>query len=115
VAVVIAVVGTIYVLTHLGGVWPRQVTVLYALDPRAVELDVDYVQAGEVVSSARFRPNDPTSAVIRHRVRLQPGAYEARITVYRADGRGEEQSRALLVPAEGPIRFDLTEATIASE
>ncbi|MGB8332361.1 MAG: hypothetical protein WCE62_19710 [Polyangiales bacterium] len=110
-----AVIGMVVVGTRLGGVWPREVDVSYALEPGVVELEVDYVQDGEAVASARLRQDDLASGVIEHRVRLQPGTYQARITVYRADGVGHEHSRSLRVPGEGSNRFDLKEATTRSE
>jgi|GEM_PF-1554307 len=115
IAALIAVIGMLFVGTRLGGIWPRDVDVGYSLDPGVVELDVDYLHAGEVVASARFRRDDPDNASIQHRVRLQPGTYQARITVYHADGHGLQHRRALQVPSDGLTRFDLKETTIPSE
>jgi hypothetical protein len=91
------------------------VEVRYLLDPGVVELDVDYVQEGEAIASARFRQEDPKNTLIQHQVRLQAGTYQARIMVQRADGRGLGHTRVLIVPSEGPTRFDLKEATSRSE
>lgn len=114
IATVIAVIGVALVGTQLARAWPRDVEVAYLLGPSAVALDVDYLEEGEAVSSARFTRAAMKSNEVRHIVRLQPGHYEARITLYRADGTGIEHSRALIVPAEGLKRFDLREATNGS-
>jgi hypothetical protein len=103
------------VASRLARSWPRDVEVRYELDPGVVELDVDYVQEGEAVASARFRQEDPKNSLIQHQVRLQPGTYQARIMVQRADGRGLEHTRALIVPSEGTTRFDLKTVTRRSE
>jgi methionine-rich copper-binding protein CopC len=91
------------------------VEVSYSLDPGVTGLDVDYLQEGEAVASARFKQRDTNIAVVRHTVRLQPGEYEVRFIVYGPDGRGVEHAKALLVPAEGLTRFDLKEATTRSQ
>jgi len=93
----------------------RNVEVAYSLDPGVTELDVDYLQEGEAVASARFEQPKAKTVLFRHTVRLQPGEYEARITVYGPDGRGVEHGKVLVVPAEGLTRFDLREATSRSE
>ncbi len=114
IATAIALIGAIFVGNLLAGVWPRDVEVAYRLAPGVTELDVDYLQEGEAVASARFKQRDTKIAVVRHSVRLQPGEYEVRFTVYGPDGRGVEHAAALVVPAEGLTRFDLREATIRS-
>ena len=114
-ATVVALIGAAVVGSLLARVWPRDVEVAFSLDPGVTELDVDYLEEGEAVASARFMPTVGKTAVVRHVVRLQPGEYEARITVYGPDGRGIEHARVLVVPAEGLTRFDLTDATIRSE
>jgi len=114
IATAIALIGVVFVGSLLAGVWPRDVEVAYRLGPDVTELDVDYVQEGEAVASARFKRRDTKITVIRHTVRLQPGEYEVRFTVYGPDGRGIEQAKVLVVPAEGLTRFDLREATTRS-
>ena len=111
----VALIGAAVVGSSLARVWPRDVEVAFSLDPGVTELDVDYLEEGEAVASARFMPTVGKTGVVRHVVRLQPGEYEARITVYGPDGRGIEHARVLVVPAEGLTRFDLTDATIRSE
>ena len=115
IATLIAVIGMIVVGSQLASVWPRDVDVAYALDPGVTEVDVDYLQKGEAVVSTRIRRSEAKTTLVRHTVRLQPGEYQARITVYGADGRGVEHARLLVVPAEGVTRFDLKEATKRSE
>ncbi len=115
IATVIAVVGAIVVGGQLASVWPRQVEVAYMVDPGVTGIDIDYLQEGDVVASARFKQPDPTSTVIRHDVRLQPGEYQVRIVLHAADGRGIEELRLLQVPVDGLTRFDLKEATKRSE
>jgi len=111
IATVVAIIGAVLVGNHLASVWPRTVELAYALDPGIDELDVDFIHEGEAVASARFRQPDEKSILIRHSVRLQPGEYEARITLYRPGGPAVEHQRVLLVPAKGLTRFDLKEAT----
>jgi hypothetical protein len=115
IATAVAIIGAVVVGNHLASVWPRNVELAYALDPGIDELDVDFIQDGEAVASARFTQPEEKSALIRHTVRLQPGEYEARITVYRPDGPAVEHQRVLLVPAKGLTRFDLKEATKQSK
>ncbi|MGB8221149.1 MAG: hypothetical protein WCF10_01120 [Polyangiales bacterium] len=115
IAAAIAVIGTVFLGSRLAGLWPRDVDVRYTIDPGVVELQADYLQEGEAVASARFRQTDPENHLIRHTVRLQPGTYEAQITLYRAEGGVLQLSRVLKVPSEGPIRFDLKEGTGRSE
>jgi len=108
---VIALVGAAFVGGVLAEVWPRDVEVVYSLDPGATTLDVDYLQEGEAVASARFRQLDAKTTLVRHTVRLQPGEYRAQITVYGPDGWGVEHAKVLVVPTEGLTRFDLEKAT----
>jgi len=110
IASAIAIVGLILVANQLAGAWPREVEVEYLLDEGIQAVDVDYVQEGETVTSARFTKAALRGSQVRMRVRLQPGEYLALITVYRKDGTGVEQSRTLVVPAEGITLFDLREA-----
>jgi len=115
IATLIALIGVIFVGGSLARVWPRDVEVAYSLDPGVTDLDVDYLQEGQAVASTRFKQPDAKTTVARHTVRLQPGEYEVRITVYGPDGRGVEHAKMLIVPAEGLTRFDLKEATTRSE
>jgi len=115
IATLVAVIGALVVGNHLASIWPRDVEVAYTVDPAVAEIDVDYLQEGDAVASARFKQSDAKNTVIRHTVRLQPGDYQARIILYSVDGRGVEHVRRLHVPAEGLTRFDLKEATERSE
>ena len=114
-ATIVGVIGILVVGGQLARVWPRTVEVAYSLDPGIVAIDVDYLQEGEAVTSARFTQLDAKTTVFRHMVRLEPGEYQARITVYRSEGAAVEHAKVLLVPADGPTRFDLKQATIRSE
>jgi hypothetical protein len=111
IATVIALIGIAFVGSSLVRVWPRDVEVAFSLDPGVTALEVDYLEEGEAVASVRFRPPEVKTRVVRHVVRLQPGEYQARITVYGPDGRGVEHAKVLVVPAEGLTRFDLQEAS----
>ncbi|MBW2378163.1 MAG: hypothetical protein JRG70_01205 [Deltaproteobacteria bacterium] len=111
----VALIGVLFVGNLLARVWPRSVEVAFTLDPGVTEVDIDYLQEGEAVASARFKQPGGKTTVVRHSVRLQPGVYQARITVYRNEGPGVEHTKILLVPAEGLTRFDLKEATTRSE
>ena len=111
----IALIGVVFVGSLLAGVWPRDVEVAYRLGPGVTELDVDYLQEGEAVASARFEPRDTKMAVVRHTVRLQPGEYEVRFLVYGPDGRGVERAKVLIVPAEGLTRFRSEERRVGKE
>ncbi len=115
IATVIAVIGALVVGNHLASIWPRDVEVAYAIDPAVAEVDVDYLQGGDAVASVRFKQSDAKSTVIRHTVRLQPGEYELRITLYSANGQGIERHRRLQVPSEELTRFDLKETAERSE
>jgi len=115
IATVIGVLGIVLVGGHLARAWPRTVQVAYTLDPGIVAVDVDYLQEGEAVASARFKQPDAKTAVVGHAIRLQPGEYQARIAVYRADGPPIEHAKTLIVPSDGIIRFDLKQSTTRSE
>jgi hypothetical protein len=115
IATVIAVIGMVLVGGHLARVWPRTVEVAYSLGPGVVAVDVDYLKEGEAAASARFEQSDAKTTVVRHAVRLQPGEYQAQITVYRSDGPAIEHTRMLIVPADGLTQFDLKQSTIRSE
>ena len=58
IATVIALIGVLFVGSLLARVWPRSVEVAFALDPGVTKVDVDYLQEGEAVASARFKPPD---------------------------------------------------------
>ena len=111
IAAVVAIVGVAVVANRLATVWPRNVDVAYEVGPGVVELDVDYIQDGEAVSSARFDQPDGKAKRFRHSLRLQPGQYEARITLYASEGPAREVARTLSVPAKGLIRIDLIGAS----
>jgi hypothetical protein len=115
IATAVAIAGLILVASQLTRVWPREVEVEYLLDEGIQAVDVDYVQEGETVSSARFTKAAIKGSNVRLRARLQPGEYLALITVYRTDGIGVEQSRKLVVPSQGVTRFDLREASGGSD
>jgi len=115
IATVIALIGVAFVGSSLARVWPRDVEVAFSLDPGVTELDVDYLEGEEAVASARVRSPGGEAPVVRHVVRLQPGTYEARITVYGPDDRAVEHAKVLVVPAQGLTRFDLKEATTRFE
>jgi hypothetical protein len=83
--------------------------------PGIAELDVDYLQDGEAVASARFGVAAQNARFFRHSVRLQPGEYQVHITLYGTDGSAVEEARSLAVPARGMTRFDLKAATGPSE
>ena len=107
IAFAIAILGVVLVGSQLARAWPRDVSITYAVDPDVVEIAVDYVQAGQAAESVRFRQLDAKTKLIQHTARLQPGVYEARITLYRAGGQGQEIGRKLVIPTDGPVRFDL--------
>lgn len=111
IATLIAIIGLLVVGNHLAGIWPRDVEIAYAVDANVNGIAVDYLQEGDAVASVRFTQLAAKSTVLRHTVRLQPGAYEARIILYSPDGSGVEHRRRLQVPAAGLKRFDLKEAT----
>jgi hypothetical protein len=115
IATVFAVLGMVLVGGHLARVWPRTVEVAYSLDPGIVEVSVDYLQEGEAVASARFKQPDAKTTVVRHAVRLQPGEYQARITLYPSEGPAIEHTKMLVVPADGLTDFDLKQVTTRSE
>jgi len=115
IATAVALIGVVFVGNLLARAWPRSVEVAFTLDPGVTEVDVDYMQEGKAIASARFQQPDTTTTVVRHIVRLQPGEYQARITVYRADGPASEHAKVLSVPAKGLTRFDLKGVTTQSE
>ena len=102
-----AVVGIVWVGSHLVRAWPRTVDIAFALDPDVIEVDVDYLLEGEAVGSVRFRDAGGAKEDLRDSISLPPGEYEARITVYRAEGAAVEHRRTLVVPASGLTHFDL--------
>lgn len=115
IALLIAIIGMLVVGNHLASIWPRDVQIAYTVDPHVTGIAVDYLQEGDAVASVRFKQPDAKSTDVRHTVRLQPGDYVARITLYSSDGSGIEHQRRLRVPAAGLNRFDLKKATKRSE
>lgn len=115
IATLIAVIGVAFVGSRLAGVWPRDIDVAFEVGPGIAELDVDYLQDGEAVASARFGVAAQNARFFRHSVRLQPGEYQVHITLYGTDGSAVEEARSLAVPARGMTRFDLKAATGPSE
>ena len=107
IAMVIAIVGIVFVASRLGAAWPRSVEVAYAVPPSVDELDADYLQSGAAVASVRFRQLADNSSAFRHIVRLRPGAYRVHITLSGQDGSAVEHVRDLSVPTSGVTRFDL--------
>lgn len=112
---VVAVVGVLLVGSQLADAWPRDIDVVYEVGPGVRELDVDYLQRGEAVSSVRFTRSVPKAPVFRHVARLQPGEYQIHITLYGQDGEASEHTRRLAVPTPGVMRVDLKDATWPSE
>jgi hypothetical protein len=115
IATIIAVIGVAFVASRLASVWPRDTHVTYEVGPGIAELDVDYLQEDEAVASVRFAGATQGEPFFRHTVRLQPGEYQIHITLYGHDGSAVEEARSLAVPARGANRFDLKDATEASE
>jgi len=115
IATLIAIIGLLVVGNHLASIWPRDVEIAYTVDANVTGIAVDYLQEGDAVASVRFKQPDAKGTVLQHTVRLQPGAYEARIILYSSDGSGVAHLRRLRVPAAGLNRFDLKEATKRSE
>ena len=107
IATLVAVVGVAVVTHRLATVWPRNIDVEYEVGPGVVALDVDYLEDGEAVSSARFSLSGGKPERFRDSLRLQPGQYQALITIYVSEGPAREVARQLFVPAEGLIRIDL--------
>jgi hypothetical protein len=115
VATLVALIGVAFVASRLANLWPRDVEVVFEAGPEVREVDVDYVQAGEAVSSVRFGQSAMNPNIFRHVVRLQPGEYQVHITLYGQDGSATEQVRRLAVPAAPVTRMDLKAATGSSE
>lgn len=101
----VAVVGVAFVGTRLARAWPREVAVQYrTASPR---LDVDVVQDGEAVSSARLMRAAGAPEEFAHTLSLPPGDYDLELTTYAPNGEAIAEQRTLSVPAEGLVRFDL--------
>ena len=105
----IAVIGVAFVGHRLTRLWPRTLSVSYDAGPKVTDLYVDYVLDDAAIRSVRLRSRREQPGLFRHRVRLKPGAYELRITVYRKSEAATETSRHLTVPMPRPgdVRFDL--------
>jgi len=114
-AAVVAVIGVVFVGSGLANGWPRDVEVLYEVDPGTGGLDIDYLQGGEAAASVRFTRSTAKADIFRHVVRLQPGEYQIHITRYGLDGSAEEQIRRIAVPAPSVTRVDLRAATGSTE
>jgi hypothetical protein len=115
IAATIALLGVLVVGSQLGRAWPRNVSIRYAVEPNVTRVEIDYLREGSAVASVRLRQLDGNTRPIRHAVRLQPGLYEVRITLYRSGDRREELVRELVVPTDGVVRFDLTSPARSSE
>jgi hypothetical protein len=60
---------------------PRDVTLVYALDPPAPGLVVEVLRGAEVVRRAEFTLGASPPAQVRHEVKLTDGDYLLRLTV----------------------------------
>jgi hypothetical protein len=75
--------------------------------PNIGELDVDILQEGEAVLSARFQRAAESRPRFTHETKLRPGRYQLHITMRDRDDSTFEEVRTLVVPTEGPARLDL--------
>jgi hypothetical protein len=107
VASLIALIGIAVVAGYMAKVWPRKLAVRYLFPPDVARFDVDYTLEGEAMLSARFVTEGHETGSVSHELELQPGEYEAEITVYDAAGVGVVVTRPLIVPTDGEVRFDL--------
>ena len=107
IASLIALIGIAVVAGYMAKVWPRKVEVRYQFPPDVARLHVDYTLEGEAMVSTRFVTAGREDGSVSHSFELQPGEYEARITVYDAAGVGLVLTRPLIIPADGEVRFDL--------
>lgn len=87
----------------------------YEVGPDVRALDVDFVQDGEAVISARFKQQERKTRVFRHTARLQPGEYQLLITLHGDATMPVEVGRTLVVPARGRTVFDLRGETTGHE
>ena len=115
IATVIAVVGMLFVGSRLASVWPRETSVAYEVGADVRALDVDYLQDGEAVCSARFGQPERKTRVFRHTARLQPGRYQVAITLRGDHAEPVQVERTLVVPGGELTTFDLRGTTEGRE
>ncbi len=107
IATIIAVIGVFVVARTLAQAWPRETPIIYDVGPNIGELDVDILQEGEAVLSARFQRAAESRPRFTHETKLRPGRYQLHITMRDRDDSTFEEVRTLVVPTEGPARLDL--------
>ena len=107
IATIIAVIGIFVVARTLAQAWPRETPIIYDVGPNIGELDVDILQEGEAVLSTRFQRSAERRPRFTHEPKLRPGRYQLHILVRDRDHSTFEEVRTLVVPTEGPARFDL--------
>jgi len=115
IATLVAAIGVAFIGSRLAQVWPRDVEVVYEVGPEVRELDVDYVQGGEAVSSVRFARTAQELPFFSHMLRLQPGKYQIQVTLYARDGSATARAKWLTVPSAGVTRLDFRDATGSPE
>ena len=74
---------------------------------RITQLDIGYVQEGELVHRSTLRYPDGAPERVRHTVELSPGTYELDVTLRRDDGTGDNRVATVEAPGEGTIRVAL--------
>ena len=116
IAPLVAVVGVFVVGGQLKSVAPTEVEILYRFgdDHRNIrELNVSFRRDGDEQKGTRFTEASGFGSELQHVIELAPGRYEVVFEV-RGENVSYDVTRALVVPSEGVVGFDVFDVAMAA-
>jgi hypothetical protein len=117
-ASVIAVAAVLVVGLEFWKGHPRETEIRLALDDRhgsVVALDLRFIQNDEEMRGLRLTFPHGAPRLVPCAVDLSPGRYRVALELRLRDGRRTRRERALTVPADAPVRFEVALPGVARE
>lgn len=111
---VLVVIGALVVGREVLGATPQEVDIelpLGADHDRVTRVDVNYLEAGELVHHVSLRYPSGAPEAVRHSLDLAPGRYDVSVELEHEAGTTETREGTLEAPAEGRVRVSLREPT----
>ncbi len=115
IAKIVAVAGIFVIGGQITAVAPTDVEILYRLGEAHAdirELRVSFRRDGQEQKGARFTERDGFASELCHTVELPPGRYDVLFEV-RGPDLSYDVTRALEVPSEGVVSFDVFDVAVA--